>query len=106
MEKSGRKAVDSAGRTVDEWRAAWGGKIDNLATNPGYFPTTTEGNKFGTAATGLALLAGLITIAEQRQGAINHALHIALPKTRRSVWRILLSEPMVTTIIPMPFLRE
>jgi hypothetical protein len=86
MEKSGRKISDSSGRTVDEWRAAWGGKIDNLATNPGYFPTTPEGYKFGTAATGLALLAGLITIAEQRQGAINHSLHIALPNTRRAVW--------------------
>lgn len=86
MEKSGRKAVNSSGRSVDEWRAAWGGKIDNLAVNPGYFPTTAEGYKFGTAATGLALLAGLITIAEQRQGVINHAIHIALPRTRRSVW--------------------
>lgn len=86
MEKSGRKAVNSSGRSVDEWRAAWGGKIDNLAVNPGYFPTTAEGYKFGTAATGLALLAGLITIAEQRQGVINHAIHIALPRTRRLVW--------------------
>jgi hypothetical protein len=86
MEKSGRKVVDSAGRTVDEWRAAWGGKIDDLARNPGYFPTSPHGFKFGTAATGLALLAGLITIAEQREGVINHAVHVALPRTRRSVW--------------------
>jgi hypothetical protein len=86
MEKSGRKIIDSSGRTVDEWRGAWGGKIDNLATNPGYFPTTPEGYKFGTAATGLALLAGLITIAEQRQGEINHSLHIGLPTTHRNVW--------------------
>ncbi|WP_271581542.1 hypothetical protein [Bradyrhizobium sp. CCBAU 45389] len=86
MEKSGRKTVDSTGRTVDEWRAAWGGKIDDLARNPGYFPTTVQGYKFGTAATGLALLSGLITIAEQRQGAIDHAVHVALPQTRRLVW--------------------
>ena len=85
MERSGRKVVDSAGRRVDEWRAAWGGKIDDLARNPGYFPTTPEGYKFGTTARGLALLAGLITITEQRQGAINHAIHVALPQTRRSV---------------------
>jgi hypothetical protein len=86
MERSGRKVVDSAGRRVDEWRAAWGGRIDDLGRNPGYFPTTPEGYKFGTAATGLALLAGLITIAEQRQGTIDHAIHVALPLTRRSVW--------------------
>lgn len=86
MEKSGRRVLDSAGRRVEEWRAAWGGKIGDLAKNPGYFPTTPEGYKFGTAATGLVLLAGLITIAEQRQGVINHAIHVALPQTRRSVW--------------------
>ena len=85
MERSGRKVIDSAGRRVDEWRAARGGKIDDLARNPGYFPTTPEGYKFGTTARGLALLAGLITITEQRQGAINHAIHVALPQTRRSV---------------------
>jgi hypothetical protein len=85
-ERSGRKVVNSAGRNVDEWRAAWGGKIDNLARNPGYFPTTPEGYKFGATATSLALLAGLITIEDQRRGAVNHALHIALPHTRQSVW--------------------
>jgi hypothetical protein len=37
----------------------------------------TDGRKFGTAATSLALLAGLIIIAEQQKGEINHALHIA-----------------------------
>ncbi|MGY3443688.1 MULTISPECIES: hypothetical protein [unclassified Bradyrhizobium] len=86
MEPSGRKTTNSAGESVDEWRASWGGRIDNLATSPGYFPTTGDGYKFGATATGLALLAGLITVAEQRRGEINHALHIALPQTRRSVW--------------------
>lgn len=86
MERSGRKVVDSAGRRVDEWRAAWGGEIDDLARNPGYFPTTSEGYKFGTTATGLASLTSLITITEQRQGAINHAIHVALLQTRWSVW--------------------
>ena len=86
LQRSDRKVVDSAGRTVDEWQAAWGGKIDDLATNPGYFPTTPQGYKFGTAATGLALLAGLMTVAEQRRGVIDHAIHIGLPETRRSVW--------------------
>lgn len=86
MEKSGRKTVNSVGQTVDEWRASWGGKIDKLATSPGYFPTTDEGYKFGATATGLALLAGLITIAEQRHGEIDHAVHIALPQAQRSRW--------------------
>src|SRR6266851_2110722 len=50
------------------------------------FPTTPEGYKFGAIATGLALLGGLITIAEQRRGVVNHALHIGLPETRRDHW--------------------
>ncbi len=83
LEKTGRKTADSSGNSVDEWRAAWGGRINDLAVNPGYFPTTVEGYAFGTTATSLALLAGLITIAEQRRGVVEHALHIALPQTRK-----------------------
>lgn len=85
-EKSGRRTIDSSGKQVDEWRAAWGGQIEDLAMNPGYFPTTPQGYKFGATATGLALLAGLLTISEQRQGTIRHAIHLALPQTRRSEW--------------------
>ena len=86
LEKTGRTATNSAGRQVPEWRAAWGGKIANLADNPGYFPTTPQGYKFGTTATGLALLGGLMTIEEQRKGVIEHALHFAIPHSRAKVW--------------------
>ena len=86
-EKTGKKISDSAGRKVEEWRAAWGGKIDEIRNNPGYFPTTSQGYKFGVTATSLTLLAGLITIDEQRRGEINHALHFSLPETQANVWR-------------------
>ena len=86
MEKTDRKVINSAGRSVDDWRAAWGGRIDSLDDNPGYFPTTPEGYKFGATAAGLALLGGLITNAEQRRGVVNQALHIGLPETRRDHW--------------------
>jgi hypothetical protein len=86
LEKTGRKVKNSAGQTVPEWQAAWGGQIRDLKSNPGYFPTTPEGYKFGTAATGLALLGGLMTIEEQQKGRIEHALHFAIPKSRSSVW--------------------
>ena len=86
LEKSGRTAVNSVGRSVPEWRAAWGGQIANLAENPGYFPTTAKGYKFGTTATGLVLLGGLMTIDEQRRGFIEHAVHFAIPHARASVW--------------------
>jgi hypothetical protein len=71
---------------LPQWQAAWGGRINDLAKSPGYFPPTPEGYKFGVAATSLALLAGLMTIAEQKIGTINHVLHVALPETRRGVW--------------------
>lgn len=63
-----------------------GGRIEALGRNPGYFEPTPEGYKFGTTATGLAMLGGLITIAEQRAGIVDHAIHMALPETRRGHW--------------------
>src|SRR5579863_2326326 len=86
MERTGATTLNSAGQTVPQWRAAWGGEIPLLSDNPGYFQTTPQGVKFGTAATGLALLGGLMTIAEQKHGVINHALFIALPETRLGAW--------------------
>jgi hypothetical protein len=44
------------------------------------FPTTPEGYKFGAIATGLALLGGLITIAEQRRGARNTTRSLGLAR--------------------------
>lgn len=86
MQQTGATVTDSAGRAVPEWGARWGGRILSLGTNPGYYPTPGSGAKFGTTATGLPLLAGLITIDEQRAGVINHAVHFALPETRKDVW--------------------
>jgi hypothetical protein len=74
------------GDRLPQWQAAWGGRIDNLAKSPGYFSPTPDGHKFGVAATSLALLAGLMTIAELKVGTINHVLHVALPETRRGFW--------------------
>ena len=86
-EKTGRTVENSAGRAVDEWRAAWGGRIEDLGSSPGYFAAASPGApKFGTTATGLPLLAGLMTIAEQRAGVIRHPLYISLVETRRGVW--------------------
>jgi len=86
MQKTGAKATNSEGRVVDEWGARWGGHINDLAHSPGFFPPTPEGFKFGTSATGLCLLAGLMTIEEQQHGVINHALHIAVVEALHSRW--------------------
>ncbi|MBV9213183.1 MAG: hypothetical protein JOZ25_06005 [Actinobacteria bacterium] len=61
---------------ADGWHAAWGGKMTNVSTNPGYFP----GN-LGASGTSLPLLGGLMTIHELQAGQINHALAVALPNT-------------------------
>jgi hypothetical protein len=86
LEPGNAMDAGSSREWLPQWQAAWGGQIDDLAKSPGYFPPTREGHKFGVAATSLALLAGLMTIAEQKSGRINHVLHVALPETRRGVW--------------------
>lgn len=86
MQKTGAKVVNSAGQTVDEWGARWGGRMDNVSTNPGYFLTeggdwnTTTGIKYGTTATSLSFLGGIITIEEQQKGVIEHVVGVALPE--------------------------
>jgi hypothetical protein len=82
------EVTDSAGRSVREWRAKWGGRIDDLRDNPGFFPTKPNGYKFGTAATGLPFLAGTMTIEEQRSGQIDHPLHIAVVRARAGAWSL------------------
>src|SRR5207237_10396720 len=85
-QKTGAKVVNSAGRTVDEWGARWGGRMDNISTNPGYFLTeggdwyTTTGVKYGTTATSIAFFAGIMTIEEQQRGVIDHVIGVALPE--------------------------
>ncbi|MGL4636643.1 MAG: hypothetical protein ACRCWF_11745 [Beijerinckiaceae bacterium] len=86
LEPTGRTTVNSAGVQMPEWQAAWGGRIDSLSQNGGYFKKTQQGHTFGVAATSLALLGGMMTIEEQRRGEISHALHIALPETKAGVW--------------------
>lgn len=92
MAPTGAKVRDSAGRLVDEWGARWGGRIDDLGSSPGYFEDPSlrwdsgEGIRYGTAATGIALLGGLMTIEEQRRGRIEHVVHLAIPEPRAGQW--------------------
>jgi hypothetical protein len=63
------------------WHARWGGAMSSVATNPGYFP-----NPYGATATSLPLLGGLIRIDELRAGVIPHALALAIPEPKASVF--------------------
>ena len=81
---AGSNITSSSCGLVGEWGARWGGRMDSVSTNPGYFLTeggdwhTTTGVKYGTTATGLAFLGGIMTIEEQQRGVINHAIGISL----------------------------
>jgi hypothetical protein len=56
------------------WHATYGGKMTNVSSNPGYYP-----NRYGATATSLPVGAGVITVQEEIDGVINHALALAIP---------------------------
>jgi hypothetical protein len=93
MKKTGARIVDSTGKEVDEWGAKWGGRMDDIASNPGHWVTTREGYKFGTTASGIPFLAGIMTVAELKRGAIDHVLGFSLPQAMAGRW----SEPAQRT---------
>jgi len=76
---------------ADGWHAEYGGRIVEASENPGYYVTIgnetgagfAEQSWWGATATGLPLAAGLVTAEEVRCGSIDHALALALPRTRQ-----------------------
>jgi hypothetical protein len=60
------------------WHAYWGGKMNDVSSNPGYFDGPSD---WGGSATSLGLMGGLMTIADLRSGHIDHALAMAIPAT-------------------------
>jgi hypothetical protein len=67
-------------KAADGWHATWGGRLENASSGPGHF--SGERANWGATGTSLPLAGGLITAAELRRGRIDHALAVALPKTR------------------------
>lgn len=93
-QSTGANITLAGGELVPQWQAAWGGYMgpsnmggqDTLATNDGhynyhYWSTDKSGANMGVTATSIPFLAGIMTIAEQRAGVINHALGFACPLT-------------------------
>lgn len=70
-------------READGWHARWGGRMDDVSRNPGYFAAP-----YGATATGLALLGGLIRADEMAAGVIPHALAVGIPDVKQGefVW--------------------
>ena len=67
----------------DGWHAAWGGKMENVSSNPGFF---TNPSNWGATATSLPLLGGLIRLEELEAGRIDHALALAIPEPRQGTF--------------------
>lgn len=71
----------------DGWHAGWGGEMDSVSTDPGYFDHFTSlSSNWGATGTGLPLLGGLVTAADLQRGYINHALSIGLVQTEPKIW--------------------
>ena len=90
-------------RQSDGWHAQWGGTMNNVSTNPGYFTSPGPSN-WGATATSLPLLGGLIRPSELAAGHIDHAIAIAIPQTRAQyfTWPAQRTDGQVysTTAIP------
>jgi hypothetical protein len=64
-------------RTNGSWYAAWGGAMQSLSTNPGYFTPAS----WGATGSAIPLIGGMITPGELQSGRIEHALALQLPST-------------------------
>jgi hypothetical protein len=67
-----------AAETNGAWSACWGGRIQNVSSNLGIFPTGT-----GATGSGLPLLGGVIRLQDLESGAIDHAINVEVPAARQ-----------------------
>jgi hypothetical protein len=72
---------DSTGRLVDQWVIMYGGRMDKVSQNPGYFIP----GYYGANAAGLPTAAGCMTIAELQAGSIDHILGFEMPSPGSTV---------------------
>jgi hypothetical protein len=70
-------------RKGDGWHASWGGAMQQVSQNPGYYTNeswaglpASNGWNWGATASSLPEVAGLITIDELRAGKIDHAIAV------------------------------
>jgi len=73
-----------ASKQTDGWHARWGGKLNNISTSEGRYVDPTP--RWGSSASSLPLIGGLMTIDEVFKGSIDHALAMSLPETRKDVY--------------------
>jgi hypothetical protein len=76
-------------RTAEGWQASWAGAMQKVSSNQGvYGPDAWPGAKtwWGASATSLALVGGLISLEDLREGVIDHALSMSLPSRRAGIY--------------------
>lgn len=69
--------------------AKWGGAMEKVSASPGYYSSLSwPGSKpqWGSSASSLAIVGGLITLEDLERGSIDHALAIAVPNPRAGVF--------------------
>jgi hypothetical protein len=71
---------------ADGWHASWGGAMQHVSSNPGYFSNAAwpglapnDGWHWGSTASSLPVAAGLVLGKELRAGSIPHAVAAAVP---------------------------
>jgi hypothetical protein len=73
----------------DSWHASWGGAMQHVSSNPGaYGPEAWPGAEpwWGSSASSLSVVGGLISLEDLELGEIDHALAMAIPDARAGVY--------------------
>jgi hypothetical protein len=80
-------------RDAGGWRAEWGGVMQHVSSNPGFYSGTSwpglqgeDGWNWGATASSLPELGGLVRIDELRAGHIDHALAVDVPDACKTVF--------------------
>jgi hypothetical protein len=74
---------------ADGWHASWGGAINHVSKDPGYYtPDAYPGatTQWGSTASSLPVIGGTILASELEAGTINHALALDIPDARAGVF--------------------
>src|SRR5579864_5213517 len=78
----------------DGFHAGFGGRMLDVSQSPGYYQNLRRDGRlverafWGAPASKVALLGGVITIADLQSGSIDHALALALPEVRAGEWSL------------------
>ena len=78
--------------TPGQWHASWGGRIQHVSLDPGYYRNIPNGAGgyseqagWGVTASSLPVVGGLITLSDLAAGQINHALAIMVPQAAKGI---------------------